>query len=158
MDPQPSSFYGSILKSGLIIGVLDAIAASVNAYVLNRVSPAAVFRYVASGVFGKEAFAGNWLTACWGLLFHFIIATGWTALFFVIYPKLKMVTTNMIVAGIAYGVFVWLMMNLVVVPLSQVPPGPFRISRAVIMILIHMFVIGVPIAYLANKYYSMAGK
>ena len=59
------------------------------------------------------------------------------------------------VAGIVYGVLAWLAMNFVVVPLSQVASGPIRLTTATaIMILIHMFVIGVPIAFLAERYYS----
>ena len=33
------------------------------------------------------------------------------------------------VAGIVYGVLVWLAMNFVVVPLSQVASGPIRVTR-----------------------------
>ena len=61
----------------------------------------------------------------------------------------------MVVAGMAYGLFVWLMMNFVVVPLTRITMGPIRLTTGtVLMILIHLFVIGVPISYLARRYYA----
>lgn len=151
--------FNSILTAGLIVGTLDAIAASVHSYGFAGVTPDKVFRYVASGVFGKDAFTGDSSVALWGLLFHFIVATGWTTLFYLLYPKVNFFSSAKFVAGISYGIFIWLMMNKVVVPLSNVPPVPFHFTiRTVVMILIHMFIIGIPISYLANRYYALAAK
>jgi len=145
----------SILITGLIVGVFDAIAASVYSYVLFGSSPDKVFRYVASGIFGKDAFTGGLPTAAWGLLFHFTVATGWAALFYLLCPKINLFSSSKIISGISYGVFIWLMMIFVIVPLSNVPPATFHFTtRTAIMIMIHMFIIGIPISYLANKYYS----
>ena len=61
----------------------------------------------------------------------------------------------MVAAGMAYGLFVWLMMNFVVVPLTRITTGPIRLTTGtILMILIHLFVIGVPISYLARRYYT----
>src|SRR5882724_4888439 len=139
------------ILSGLIVGALDAVAACVNAYLQRGVSPFGVFRFVASGVFGKEAFTGGWDIAALGLLFHFAIAIGWTSLFFVTYHKLKILQLNKIYVGLCYGIFVWLGMNFAVLPLSNVPPLVYRLVPTVIMIGIHMFVIGLSISLLANR-------
>lgn len=145
----------AILVSGLIVGTFDAIAASLFSYGFSGGSPASVFRYVASGVFGREALTGGGAVAVWGLLFHYIVATGWTALFYFLYPKISFLRSSKYVAGIAYGVFIWLMMNFVVVPLSNVPPHAFHFTlRTAVMIMIHMFVIGVPIAHMTYRYYA----
>ncbi len=79
------SLFLAAFRSGVIVGILDAIAASVNAYAQRGVSPAGVFRYVASGALGKSAFDGGLGIAGLGLLFHFIIAISWTFLFFMAY-------------------------------------------------------------------------
>ena len=159
MNQKLISLTGSILMAGLIVGTLDAIAASVHSYGFAGVTPDKVFRYVASGVFGKDAFTGGSSIAVWGLLFHFIVATGWTTLFYLLYPKIGFFSTSKYIAGISYGLFIWLMMNKVVVPLSNVPQAPFHFTiRTAVMILIHMFIIGIPISYLANRYYSSATK
>jgi uncharacterized membrane protein len=145
----------AILASGLIVGTFDAVAASVFSYGFSGASPDRVFRYVASGIFGKDALTGGMSVAVWGLFFHYIVATGWTALFYFLYPKIKVLSSSKYMAGIAYGLFIWLMMNFVVVPLSNVPPSVFHFTvRTAVMIMIHMFIIGVPISYMVNKYYS----
>ena len=155
MTKPSSSLVQAILGSGSIVGVMDAVAASVYSYLLRGGTPAGVFRYVASGVFGKDALTGGGQMVAYGLLFHFTVAIGWTGLYFLVAPHLRFLASNKVVAGIVYGVLVWLAMNFVVVPLSQVASGPIRLTTATaIMILIHMFVIGVPIAFLAERYYS----
>lgn len=152
-----SSLIPGILVAGLIVGAMDALAAITHAYLLRGTPPAAVWRYVASAVFGKSAGAGGPEMVLWGLLFHLTVATLWTALFFVAYPRIRFLSANMVVAGMAYGLFVWLMMNFVVVPLTRIGMGPIRLTTGtVLMILIHLFVIGVPISYLARRYYTMA--
>jgi hypothetical protein len=159
MMNQKMSLSRTIIVSGLIVGTLDAIAASVFSLAFSGATPDRVFRYVASGVFGKEALTGGLSIAALGLLFHFIVATGWTALFFLMFPKMKFLSLSKLGSGIGYGVFIWLMMNFVVVPLSNVPASTFHFTiRTAVMILIHMFIIGVPISHLANRYYNRAGK
>ena len=142
----------AILIAGLIIGLLDGLAACISAYVQREVTPDRVWRYVASGVFGKDAFAGGIPMAFMGLFFHFVIATGWTALFFLLYSRVKFLSWNKYVIGIGYGVFVMFAMNLVVVPLSNVP-NPNTGSVQLPQLFIHMFIIGVPISLLANRSY-----
>jgi hypothetical protein len=83
--------------------------------------PLNVFRFIASGVFGSLAFSGGVPMAFRGIGFHYIIAAGWTILFFWLEGRFLFVTTNWIISGVIYGIFVWLMMNLDVVPLSLVP-------------------------------------
>ena len=148
------SLIRSAFISGLIVGLLDATAACVNAYLQRGITPAGVFRYVASGVLGKEAFKGGLDIAALGLLFHFIIAIGWTSLFFVAFNKLKVLQMNKIYVGLCYGIFVWLGMNFIVLPLSNVPPLVYRLVPTIIMIGIHIFVIGLSISLLANQYFA----
>lgn len=154
MNDFSPSFLRATVRTGLIIGVLDITAACVNAYIQRQVSPLAVCRYVATGVFGKEALTGGMDIAALGLLFHFIIATGWTFLFFISYKRVAILSTNKFLVGCSYGIFIWLMMSFVVVPLSNVPPVNRQLIPALIMIGIHMFVIGVPISLLANQYFT----
>src|ERR1700741_772263 len=45
----------TILFAGLTAGVLDILAAFISAYIVNGVTPDRVLRFVASGVFGREA-------------------------------------------------------------------------------------------------------
>jgi hypothetical protein len=148
------SFLQSALKSGLIVGLLDGTAACANAYLQRKVGPLAVFRYVASGAFGSDALKGGWDIAMWGLFFHFFIAISWTFLFYFLYSRIKFLQLNKVLVGIGYGVVVWIGMNFIVLPLSNVPPLTYRLVPTVIMIGIHMFVIGLSISLLADRYFS----
>jgi hypothetical protein len=150
-----SSLVRAILASGLLIGALDGVAAAVHAYSLRGTSPSVVFRYVASAVFGREAFTGGGEMVVWGVLFHLTVALGWTALYFVLAPRRPLASSRTVLVGLGYGLFVWVAMNFVVVPLTRVTAAPVRASLSTaLMILIHLFVIGVPISWLARRHYD----
>jgi hypothetical protein len=155
METKQSGFFWTVLKSGLIVGVLDAIAASLNAYLASGVGPDRVFRFVASGAVGQRAYSGGYSMVWIGLMFHFMIALGWTLLFFIALQKIKSLRGNRILTGMVYGAFVWAMMNFAVIPLSLIGPRPFPIVGTTIMIMIHLFVIGIPISFFANHYYKI---
>ena len=143
----------AILLTGLIAGLLDIVAACTQYYINTGKGPGNVLRYVASGVFGKKAFTGGVTMAAWGLLFHFIIAFALTIFYFWLYPKLRWLGKNKILAGLLFGVFAWLVTNLVIVPLSHAPSVPIVIEKAAVAMLILMVCIGLTISLLANKHY-----
>jgi len=154
---QQSSFK-AILKTGLLAGTLDGIAAALLYSIPSGKDPLNVYRFIASGVFGKEAFEGGVPMAMLGILFHYIIAMGWTVLFFAAYPRIALLSKNKIVTAVFYGIFVWLMMNLVVVPLSSVPmKGSRELSSIIIGVAVLIFCIGLPISWMASKYYNKQG-
>jgi uncharacterized membrane protein YagU involved in acid resistance len=155
MNRQPKpTLLKVILIAGLLAGTLDIVAACVNAYINNpKSTPDKVLQFIASGVFGKKAFAGGNTMAAWGLLFHYIIATGFAAIFVIIYQQVKLLSRNIILSGLLYGLLVWVMMNRVIVPLSETPPQPFTWNKAIVAMLILMFFIGLPIALITKKYY-----
>ena len=153
-----SSALKTIAKAGLITGALDGLAAALLFSIPSGKDPMIVFRFIASGVFGKEAFVGGVPMALWGILFHFIIATGWTVLFFLAYPRIALLSKNKITTAIFYGVFVWLMMNLIVVPLSNVTMvGPKEVSGIIKGIVVLILCIGLPNTWIISKYYQQQG-
>jgi uncharacterized membrane protein YagU involved in acid resistance len=155
MNPQPkTSLLKVILIAGLLAGTLDIIAACVNAYINNpRSTPDKVLQFIASAVFGKKAFAGGNTMAAWGLLFHYIIATGWAVIFIIAYQKMKFLSRNIVLSGLGYGVIVWVLMTRVIVPLTMIKQPPFTWDKAIVAMLILMFFIGLPIALVTKKYY-----
>jgi uncharacterized membrane protein YagU involved in acid resistance len=90
----------------------------------------------------------------YGIILHFIIAFAFTIFFFWLFPRVKFFSQNKILAGIIYGVFVWMVMNLVVVKLSNVPRQPFDIVGAMITMIILIACIGIPLSYMANAFYK----
>lgn len=143
----------TILRAGLVAGILDAIAAMTLLIIRGGKDPAAVWRYVASGIFGKEALAGGTAMVIWGLAFHFFIALSFAAFFFLIYPQLRRFINSPAVVGLLYGILVWVIMNRVVLPLSQIPAQPFDLTKAVISMLIIMVMVGLPISLIVSRHY-----
>ncbi len=144
--------YGAIFWGGLIAGTLDICAAFVSSG-LRGVSPTRVLQSVASGLLGKDAFAGGFATAALGLILHFFIATTATAVYYAASRKLKVLVDQPIVCGLAYGIPVYLVMTFVVLPLSAVPfRVPHALSHVVTALLILMFCVGLPIALIVRRY------
>lgn len=155
--PASKSLVKTILWAGLLVGTLDILCAFANA-AINGVRPVRVLLYVASGVFGKAAFSGGAFTAICGLLFHFMIAYGCTIFFFWLYPRMKWMSKNNWVTGIVYALFVWIVTNLIIVPLSNTPPGAFHIERALLAWAILIIAIGWPLAWIAQRFFYSKAK
>ena len=141
-----------ILLGGLIAGTLDICAAFLTAWLRRGVSPAAVLRFVASGLLGPAAFTGGAKTAAIGLALHFLIATGATIVFYLASRKLLFLIERPVHFGLLYGVAVYLFMNFVVLPLSLVPRGAMTVSGFIIGLLTIMFCVGLPIALIVRRY------
>jgi hypothetical protein len=141
----------TVLWAWLLVGTLDITAAIVNYWIGGGRNPVSIFVYIASGVFGPTAFEVGTPMAWWGLVFHYLIAFLWTAFFFLIYPRLGFMSRNWILTGVLYGMFIWLIMNRVVVQLSNTPKGPFRLTNSIIQCLILIAMIGLPLSYIARR-------
>ena len=146
----------AILATGFLAGTLDALTASVQFLISSGgKNPALVFRYVASGVFGKDAFTSDLLTmASFGLFFHYCIALTYTAFYFLVLAKLFPLIKHKIISGICYGLAVWAMMKFVVLPLSKGPPNPSTFTKSIVAATILVLMIGLPISIGASRYYS----
>ena len=89
-----------------------------------------------------------------GLVLHYIIAFAFTIFFFLLFPKGKALSKNKILTGTLYGIFVWMIMNLVVVPLSSIGKRPFVFVSVLVNVLILIVCIGIPLSFMANKFYK----
>ncbi|MEI2718545.1 MAG: hypothetical protein V9E87_00155 [Gemmatimonadales bacterium] len=107
----------AILLGGLIVGALDGLDAIIF-FGLRGVGPTRIFQAIAAGLLGPESFQGGFPTAALGVVLHYTIATAIVAVAFLIAQRVPALTTRPIVVGACYGIGVWLVMNLVVVPLS----------------------------------------
>jgi hypothetical protein len=140
----------AIARAWLIVGTLDILAAVVLT-LLRDANPLGTLRFIASGVFGAEAFAGGLPYALLGLLFHYCIAMIWTLIFFFIAAPVTNVRRHPILAGVVYGVVVWLAMNLIVLPLSNIPPVSMTFGSAAIGMSVLIAAVGLPLAFLAAR-------
>jgi len=143
-----------IITAWLITGSLDIVTACVYFSARTGKDPLRVLHFVASGVFGKSALTGGAVYVILGLLLHYLIAFLFTVFFFWIYPRWKFFSFNKWITAIVYGLFVWLVMNRLVVPLSNTPQSPFRFDQAIIAAAILIVMIGLPLSMIIGKYYS----
>jgi hypothetical protein len=141
-----------IFWGGLIAGALDICAAFLYAWLRAGVGPIRVLHSVASGLLGPEAFQSGAKTAVLGLALHFLIATIWTTVFYFASRQLLFLIERPVLFGLLYGIVVYVFMNFVVVPLSNVAPRQATISGRVINMLIIMFCIGLPIALIVRRF------
>jgi uncharacterized membrane protein YagU involved in acid resistance len=145
-----------ILIGGLIAGTLDISYACIYSYIRRGTKPWVVLQSVASGALGQPAFTGGAKTAALGLAFHFLIALIAATVYYFASRVISFMITHAVISGIVFGICVYLVMNLVVLPLSRIPvkvplwayPWPSLIGGT----LIHMFGIGLPIALVVRKF------
>lgn len=147
---QPGLF-NIILRAGLLAGTLDILAAIL---ILAKGNAEGTLKFIAAGVFGKAAFSGGLGMIAAGAVFHYFIATSFAAGYFLAYPRLPLLHKNKWLSGVLYGVFVWAVMNLLVVPMSNAPQNPFAWDSALKNMAILMVCIGLPIAWLADKFFT----
>lgn len=140
-----------IFKAALLVGTLDILAAFLYYFIkTGKTDVFTVLKYVASGLFGKDAFsAGNGMIIA-GFLLHYLIAFAFTLFFFWLFSKIPVFSKNKILIGISYGIFIWMVMNLVVVPFSHIGSQPFDIVNAATNVLILIVCIGIPLSFMAN--------
>lgn len=144
----------AVFFAGLLAGTLDLTAAFIlYHFILAKVSFIRIGQSIASGVYGPAAFNGGTSTGLLGWLFHYCIALIWAAIYFLLYPHLPLLRRSAAVSGIIYGTIVWSLMNLVVVPLSNVNHRPLVLQSALINLLVIIVCVGLPIAFSARKYY-----
>jgi hypothetical protein len=143
-----SSAFRKILIAGLVVGTLDITAAALQYWIATDKNPLNVLPMVASGAFGRNAFDGSVQMKIYGLLFHFIIAFAFTGLFYFIYDRYKVLRQHKLLTAVGYGIFMWAVTSLIVIPLSAIGWRPFVLSNAAIAAAILIVCIGIPLTYL----------
>lgn len=145
------SSLSAILIGGVIAGTLD-ITYAIGFSALRGVAPIRILHSVASGLLGAPAFQGGVPIAALGLLLHFCIALIWAAIFYLASRAIPFLTRHPVISGILYGILIYAVMNLVVLPLSAFPRKvTFPLLVLTTGLLVHMFCIGLPIALAVRR-------
>ena len=144
-----SDVFSIILRGCLVAGTLDAIDAVV-AFEIFGVNPVQVLQYVASGLQGKAAFAGNtpsgFANAALGALLHYFIAFVVAAVYYAAALRIPALVRKPVRYGLLYGASVYLFMNYLVLPFSVVAKSSFSWGLFLNGIIGHALLIGLPIA------------
>lgn len=144
----------TILMAGLVGGACDITYAFI-LWGLRGVSPIRIGQSIASGLLGREtAVAGGFTTGLLGLFLHFVMAIIMAAFYYFAATKLPILWKRATVLGPLYGLGLYGVMNYVVIPLSAIGGGKGGAGPTYIWvtgILVHMFLVGLPIALFTRR-------
>jgi hypothetical protein len=142
-----SSPLGLVLAGGLVAGTLDITYACVFWGVKAGVPVRRIFLSVAAGLLGQASFEGGIAPAALGLGLHSFLACSMAVAYYLVARRVPPLRERPVPYGAAYGLLLYGIMNYVVVPLSAAGGGgakdPLWVGLSVV---VHMFLIGAPIA------------
>jgi len=142
----------SVLAGGLVAGTLDIAYACVFWALRAGTPPQRIFQSVAKGVLGPSTFRGGAATAALGLFLHYFIATAMSFTYYLFARRWTALVERPVTFGAAYGLVLYGVMNYIVVPLSLARGGGSGGALWVALsIVVHMLLIGVPIALFARR-------
>ena len=149
LRPKPRPF-PAIVAGGLVVGVLDLTYAIL---VYSPKEPILIPQTIASGLLGMKSYSGGGQTAALGVFLHFIIALGAATVYFLASRKLAFLVRRAVLSGLIYGALVYLLMHMVVLPLSAAPYSHMPLIYQASEFVEHWFCVGLPIA-LSVRHYS----
>lgn len=144
-----------IVVATLIAGTLDILSAFVFAGMAGM-KPLAVLRFVASGPFGPSPSPTlGW--AAIGLAVHFTIMACMAAVYMLAAGRIPALLRHPVLAGIAYGLLLWLVMYWIVLPQRFGMPVPNTLWAIANQLFSHCIPTGIPIALVAKRYLAAPG-
>lgn len=159
MQKSTSAYQQNALKNilwvGFIVGTLDGLASLLLNY---NVDPGIILKFIASAVFGKDAYAGGTEMIVAGVVFHYLIAYLFTTAFYLLYPFGLSLLKNKYVVANVYGGIAWLVMNVGVIPLSKIGAHAIQPLTIVTGLLVLIICVGLPVALIADKKLNTTSK
>jgi hypothetical protein len=105
-----------IITAGIVAGTLDALAAI---FILAKGHAGMMFKFISSAVYGQGAFSRGGDMIYQGIAFHYLIAFLFTVFYFLLYYMVPVVRRYIAVNTIIYGIFIWVVMNMLILPLTN---------------------------------------
>jgi hypothetical protein len=149
LDGPHRSVFRTLVIGTLTVGSLD-LADALIFFGLRGVEPARILQSIASGLLGRDAYAGGAATVALGVLLHFAIIAVIVALYVAASRRAPSLVRRPWLYGPLYGLAVYVVMNRVVVPLSAAAVGPTTPAALVNGLLIHAFGVGLVTALFAR--------
>jgi hypothetical protein len=153
MEPPDRRASAALLvRAGLLTGVADGLFSSALATLAYGSTVTRLFQGVASTLLGPTALTGGARTAAVGVLMHFGVAFGWSAVFLVLVQRSRWLREVLVrrygVVTIAaiYGPAIWMVMSLAVIP-ALVHRPPAINFRWWVQLIGHFPFVGLPIVH-----------
>ena len=150
---RPYTVSRALVHGTLAVGILDILDAFIF-FGLRGVKPVSILQSIASGVLGRAAYQRGTEAAALGLALHFVIAFGVVAVYLIATRIAPALNRRPLIYGVLYGIIVYVVMNFVIVPMSNAPLGLGPTTPLVVRangILIHMLGVGLPAALVAAR-------
>jgi uncharacterized membrane protein YagU involved in acid resistance len=90
-------------------------------------------------------------SAALGAFFHFLISVCAAGIYYLVSLRFPFLTRRVVMAGAIFGVLMFLVMHLVVVPLSAIHPRPMKVGNVIGELCSHVFLFGMVIAYASSR-------
>jgi len=108
---------------------------------------------IAGGLLGQEALHGGVGYYILGVSLHFFIALSAAAIYYAASRRLAFLVEYPLICGLIFGGIVQDVMTFVILPLSALHPrGPYELRDMIQGLLVHMVVVGLPIAYSVRRF------
>lgn len=137
-DLRDRRMLSSALLLTLVLATADLLFACSYWRGLYGVSPTRVMQGVAAGLLGKRAFAGGASTAVLGGLLHYLIMGVMVGTYYAASRRMAGLSERPWLYGVLYGCSLYLVMSLIVVPLSAAPKTPLLPGWIVSSLLVHL--------------------
>ena len=149
------------MKSTAAGRILVSLGAGLVAGTTNLIAGGAIYggtlthglQLIASGVLGAPAFSGGAATAVLGACLHYTISIVAAGLYCEIARRESRLRQHWLVGGIVFGVIAYLVMNLIVVPLSNAANPDFSAAMVAKELVAHTVMFGLPIAGIVALYF-----
>jgi hypothetical protein len=139
-----------LLRAGVTTGITDGLFSSVLSAFVYGSTVMRLWQGVASTLLGPSALDGGTRTAAIGLLMHFGVAFGWSAVFLIFYASSAWIRgvlgsfSGVLAVAAVYGPLIWIVMSFAVVPLLTHRPPAINI-RWWIQLVGHVPFVALPI-------------
>lgn len=153
MTMQKPSPMRLLLRVGGLVATLDLIFVFVF-WMARGATWTGILQSISAGVLGAAAYRGGIPSALMGACLHYFIAACMVVTYYLVSRHWRVLVEYPYRFGMLYGVWLYVCMTYIVVPLSAAPPlsgeGPGW-RWVVPSLLVHMLLVGVPSALAARK-------
>jgi hypothetical protein len=147
-----NSLLRTIALGGMFIFISQLIHSWIVPSLIQKTPFIVVLQYMASGALGMAAFEGGIATALLGVFFHLLFSFAIAGVFILSASRIPLLRRYAIASSLLYGFGVFIVMHMVVTPLSATPPIPApSIPWLIEGILEHILVVGLPLGILISR-------
>lgn len=147
-----NSLVRPIVLGGMFIFISQLIHQGIVITLIQKTPFILIWQYIASGALGMAAFDGGIATALLGVFFHLIISFVIAGIFILAADRIPLLRRYAIAGSLLYGFGVFIVMNMIVTPLSAAPPIPApTLPWLIEAILEHTLLVGLPLGMLVRR-------